>query len=306
MQNVKIGSAPISWDVVPIGGQKTSGLTFDQLLDGMAEAGYGGTELGSPPLFPDDVETLRAELEKRDLQLASSYVPLPLQEEGALDDMFEKVDGVGQKLRQFGVKEIVIAGDIAQPRLAIAGSVAPDGSQGWSDAEWKRAASALEAVAARCQERFGLKAAFHPHAGTYVETPGEVARLMEMTNPDLVGLCFDSGHYVYGGGDAVEAVTQFADRINYLHLKDVWPDKMDKVRNEGIHMFQAWQMDIFAELGRGCIDFPAFFEALRTHGYQGWLIVEQDSVGRSQRDPSWSPVESARQSRDYLRDLLQI
>lgn len=306
MLNVKIGSHPISWDVIPMGGQKTSGLTFEQLLDGMADAGYGGTELGSPPFFPEDTDTLRAELEKRGLQLASSYVSLPLQQEGALDDMFEKVDSVGQKLNQFGVKEIVIAGDIAPPRLEVAGSVASDGSDGWSDEEWQRAASALEAVAARCRVRYDLKAAFHPHAGTYVETPDEVARLMEMTNPDLVGLCFDTGHYVYGGGDAVDALKQYAGRINYFHLKDVWPEKMDRVRKERIHLFQAWQMDIFAELGRGCIDFPAFFEQLRSNGYQGWLIVEQDSVGRSQRDPSWSPIESARQSRDYLRDLLKV
>ena len=71
-------------------------------------------------------------------------------------------------------------------------------------------------------------------------------------------------------------------------------------------MLQAWSMDIFAELGRGCIDFPAFFEVLRSNGYQGWLIVEQDSVGRSQRDETWSPVESAKQSRDYLQDVFQI
>ena len=71
-------------------------------------------------------------------------------------------------------------------------------------------------------------------------------------------------------------------------------------------MRQAWAMDIFAELGQGCIDFPAFFDVLSTQDYQGWMIIEQDSVGRSQRDPDWSPVESAKQSRDYVRAALHI
>ncbi len=71
-------------------------------------------------------------------------------------------------------------------------------------------------------------------------------------------------------------------------------------------MSQAWEMDIFAELGLGCIDFPAFFDVLRSTQYQGWLVVEQDSVGRSARDNSWSPFENAKLSRDYLRDVLKI
>ena len=306
MFEVKIGSAPISWDVLSFDGSKTSGLTFSQMLDGMAEAGYDGTEIGVNGFFPANAELLRAELDRRNLQAASSYVALSLEQEGALDAMLEQVERVGERLAQFNSTEIIIAGNSTPERLEIAGSVAADGSDGWSDEEWQRAAKTLEAVATLCKERFNLKTVFHHHTGTYVETPAEVARIMDMTDPELVGLCLDTGHYHYGGGDVVEATRQYADRIWYLHIKDVWPEKLEQVRRERIHMRQAWAMDIFAELGRGAVDFPAFFDVLRTQGYQGWMIVEQDSVGRSQRDPGWSPVESARQSRDYIRDVLQV
>lgn len=306
MLNVKIGSAPISWDVLSFDGSKTSGLSFPQMLDGIAAAGYEGTEISAGGFFPAEADDLRAELEKRNLQAASSYVALPIEEEGALDSMLQQVQTVGSLLASFGVSEIIIACNTVPERLEVAGFVAADGSQGWTDAQWQRAASALETVAAHCKERFNLKTVFHHHTGTYVETPAEVERIMELTDPELVGLCFDTGHYHFGGGDVVSATKQYAERIGYLHIKDVWPDKLEKVRRERIHMRQAWAMDIFAELGRGAIDFPAFFDALRTQSYQGWMIVEQDSVGRSQRDPGWSPVESAKISRDYLRDVLQV
>lgn len=306
MFEVKIGSAPISWDVLSFDGSKTSGLTFSQMLDGIAAAGYEGTEIAVNGFFPADAESLRAALKKRNLKAASSYVALTLEEEGALEQMIEHVDRVGERLAQFKSTEIIIAGNSTPKRLEIAGSVADDGSDGWNNVEWQRAAKALETIAIRCKERFNLRTVFHHHTGTYVETPNEVARIMEMTDPELVGLCLDTGHYHYGGGDIVEATKRYTDRIWYLHIKDIWPEKLAQIRRERIHMRRAWAMDPFAELGQGCIDFPAFFDVLRSQGYQGWMIVEQDSVGRSQRDPSWSPVESARQSRDYLRDVLEV
>lgn len=306
MFEVKIGSAPISWDVLSFDGSKTSGLTFSQMLDGIAAAGYEGTEIAVNGFFPADAESLRAALKKRNLKAASSYVALTLEEEGALEQMIEHVDRVGERLAQFKSTEIIIAGNSTPKRLEIAGSVADDGSDGWNNVEWQRAAKALETIAIRCKERFNLRTVFHHHTGTYVETPNEVAQIMEMTDPALVGLCLDTGHYHYGGGDIVEATKRYADRIWYFHIKDIWPEKLAQIRRERIHMRRAWAMDPFAELGQGCIDFPAFFDVLRSQGYQGWMIVEQDSVGRSQRDPSWSPVESARQSRDYLRDVLEV
>ena len=306
MFNVTVGNAPVSWGVTSAKTEKGANLDYRRVMDEIAAAGYQGTELGPFGYYPMDAALLRAELGKRKLQLASSYVPLPLEQEGAVGSILNTVGRVGALLRVFGVKEIIIAANTTPARLEIAGSVAADGSDGWSDEEWQRAAQALTAAARLCREQCGLRVAFHHHAGTYVETPAEVARLMAMTDPELVGLCFDTGHYLYGGGDVLEAAEQYADRIWYVHLKDVWAGKLERVRRKRIHMRQAWEMDVFAELGRGCIEFPALVDILRAGGYQGWMIVEQDVVRRPGRDGAWSPLASARQSRTYLRNVLHI
>ena len=306
MFKVTVGNAPVSWGVTSAKAERGANLDYSRVMDEIAAAGYQGTELGPFGYYPMDAALLRAELGKRKLQLASSYVPLPLEQEGAVESILNTVGRVAALLRVFGVKEIIIAGNTSPARLEIAGSVAADGSDGWSSGEWQRAAKALTAAARMCREQFGLRVAFHHHAGTYVETPAEVARLMAMTDPELVGLCFDTGHYLYGGGDVLEAAEQYADRIWYVHLKDVWADKLEQVRRERIHMRQAWEMDVFAELGQGCIEFPAFVDVLRVRGYQGWMIVEQDVVRRPDREGAWSPLASAEQSRAYLRDVLHI
>ena len=306
MFNVTVGNAPVSWGVTSAQAERGANLDYRRVMDEIAAAGYEGTELGPVGYYPLDAALLRAELAQRKLQLASSYVPLPLEQEGALGTILGTVGRVGALLRVFGVKEIIIAANTSPARLEIAGSVADGGSDGWSDEEWQQAANALTAAARLCRNQCGLRVAFHHHAGTFVETPAEVARLMAMTDPELVGLCFDTGHYLYGGGDVLDAARQYADRIWYVHLKDVWAEKLARVRRERIHMRQAWAMDVFAELGQGCIDFPAFVDILRARGYQGWLIVEQDVVRRPDRESAWSPLASAKQSRAYLRDVLHI
>lgn len=306
MFNVTVGNAPVSWGVGSAKSERDDHPDFRQVMDEIAAAGYAGTELGPVGYYPLDAGLLRVELASRNLKLASSYVPLPLEHPTALSTINGIVMRVGALLRIFGVKELIIAANTTPKRLEIAGSVAEDGSDGWSDEQWQQAATSLTAAARLARDTCGMRVVFHHHAGTPVETPAEVARLMEMTDPDLVGLCFDTGHYCYGGGDVLDAARQFADRIWYVHLKDLRADTLERVRRERLHMRQAWAMDVFAELGQGCIDFPAFVDILRARSYQGWMIVEQDVVRRPDRQAPWSPLESAKQSRAYLRDVLKI
>ena len=306
MYNVTVGNAPVSWGVGSAKSEHGAHPDYRQVMDEIAAAGYAGTELGPVGYYPLDAGLLRVELASRNLKLASSYVPLPLEHPTALSTINGIVMRVGALLRIFGVKELIIAANTTPKRLEIAGSVAEDGSDGWSDEEWQQAATALTAAARHARDTCGMRVVFHHHAGTPIETPAEVARLMEMTDPELVGLCFDTGHYHYGGGDVLDAAAKFADRIWYVHLKDLRADTLERVRRERLHMRQAWAMDVFAELGQGCIDFPAFIDILRARAYQGWMIVEQDVVRRPDRQTPWSPFESAKQSRAYLRDVLKI
>jgi inosose dehydratase len=275
-------------------------------MDEIAKAGYEGTELGPYGYYPTDAMLLRKELAQRNLRLASSFVPLPLEDPTQVDRMINQVVQIASLLTQFGVGEIIIADDSDPAREKIAGNVPKDGSMSWNEPEWQQVANTVNRVARTCQDRFGMRLVFHHHVGGYVETPAEVDRLMAMTDPALVGLCFDTGHYVYGGGDVLDAGRRYAQRIWYVHLKDVWFSKLQQVRQERIDMRRAWEMGVFAELGQGGIDFPGFIDLLRSSGYQGWMIVEQDVVKDADPGKSWSPLQSAIQSRTYLREILGL
>ena len=80
------------------------------------------------------------------------------------------------------------------------------------------------ALAQRVKDETGLRTIFHHHIGTWVETPAETARLLDMTDPKLLGLCFDTGHWKFGGGDPVEGLKKHADRIWHVHFKDHEPN----------------------------------------------------------------------------------
>jgi inosose dehydratase len=143
---------------------------------------------------------------------------------------------------------------------------------------------------------FGLQALFHPHAGTWVETSVELEELLRRVPAPLLKLCWDVGHAICGGVDPIAVVREHAERIAYIHLKDVNGEVLEGVRRDGVPFDEAVRRRIFTEVGRGVLDVAGLLGALREIGYDGWLMVEQDST--------WlAPIDSARASRAYLRGM---
>ena len=171
-----------------------------------------------------------------------------------------------------------------------------------TDREWDAAVQILERIGEACSE-LGLAAAFHHHAGTFVETPKEIARLCETTDADLLGLCLDTGHYFFGGGDPVDAVLLYGTRIRHLHLKDVQLPILEAARRDGIGFLEAVRRGVFCELGKGAIELKKVIQDLTACGYSNWAIVEQDVDTRSS---DVKPFESALRSREYLRNVIGI
>lgn len=299
MTHIKVGNAPVSWGVYEA---DRPNPPFGRILDEIARAGYEGTELGPYGYLPTEPAGLARELKARRLGLGSSFVALPLEDASRRAASVEHALRVGRLLATQGVGEVILADDEDPERARIAGRVPDGGGAGWSDAQWREAAATIQAVAKALRDELGMRVVVHHHAGTFVETPAEIDRLLAATDADLVGLLLDTGHCVYGGGDPLDVLKRHGGRVRYLHLKDARDGELRHVRTSDVSMSEAWTRGVFCPLGEGVVDFPRVIETLRGNGYAGWLIVEQDVVPDAQGRLEPDPSDSARKSRSYLRD----
>ncbi len=298
--NIKVGNAPVSWGVMEVAGWGGQ-IPFGKVLDEITEAGYAGTELGPFGYFPTEPNQLKSELSSRGLQLVASFVPIPLAHPDRHDVGYQEAMKVAHLLAQTGARLIVLADEMSKARMAVSGRV-DESRDGMSDSQWEGAAQILGSIAEACRE-LGLSAVFHHHAGTFVETPKEVARLCDSIDADLLGLCLDTGHYFFGGGDPVEAVRLYGARIRHLHLKDVQLPILESARRDGIGFLEAVRHGVFCELGDGAVDLNTVIQDLSSEGYSDWAIVEQDV---DTRRADVKPFESAIRSRQYLRNVIGI
>ena len=296
---MRVGNAPVSWGVYEA---DRPNPPFGDVLDAIARAGYEGTELGPYGYLPTEPGPLGRALSARGLGLGSSFVPVPLEDESARARCVGHALQVARLLASQGVRELIVADDEDAARARIAGRVGGNGHHGWSDAQWRAATATVDALARALSDELDMRIVVHHHAGTFVETPAEVERLLGETDPRRVGLLLDTGHYVYGGGDPLDLLERHGARVSYVHLKDARGPELERVRSTDIAMDEAWRRGVFCPLGEGVVDFPRVVDALRGRGYAGWLIVEQDVVPDAQGRLRPDPFESAARSRAYLRE----
>ncbi len=307
--SIRIANAPVSWGALEFEGFSQKPLTFDVVLDEIVETGYAGTELGDWGFMPTEPAVLRDELERRGLALIGAFVPVRLRDPSTLDAGIQHALRVARLLAAVvpeGARDsgpfIVVADDNATDpeRTLHAGRITPE--MELPDDEWAGYAGRAEAVARAVLDETGLRSVFHPHSAGWVETPAETDRFLAETDPELLGIVFDTGHYLFGAGDdgpsPVEALDRWRDRIWYIHFKDNDRQVARRSRDEGWDYFQALRAGIFSELGQGGVDFPAVVRWLHDHGYDGWAVVEQDVL-----PGMGTPKESSRRNREYLASL---
>jgi len=303
MPTLRVGNAPCSWGTLEFEEAKGKQIEFGRMLDELVETGYTGTELGDWGYMPTDPAALTVELKKRGLVMLGAFVPVALKYRACHEPGITNAVKTARLLAAVATDPkpyLVLAdnnGSDAQ-RTRHAGRVTPDMSL--TVDEWKVFADGANNVAHAVLHDTGLRTVFHHHCAGYVETPQEIERLLESTDPDLLGLVFDTGHYSYGSGgaDVVEGLEQFKDRIWYIHFKDCQPEVAKQARADGLDYFEALRHGVFCELGKGCVDFPAVLRWLKAAGYDGYTLVEQDIL-----PGMGAPKESARRNREYLRSI---
>lgn len=294
--------APDSWGVLDYPGPSWN-QSYEKMLDEMVEAGYNGTELGPYGFFPTDPAVLKPQLEKRNLKLLGSFVPVVLSDSASAAIAVEQIRKVGNLLASLKAPFLVLADAQSDERNRISGRVPRDGSAGLSPAQWKNVARVVE-EAAKVSADFGLDLVFHPHVATYVETPEECERFFDITSHTGIGLCLDTGHCEFGGGDTVTEAAKFSSVLRFLHIKDVDKKILEESRRKKLNFEQAIEEKVFTIIGEGSIDFPGLFRLLDKDNYSGWMVIEQDvKFGATIIPPAESVAASLRYLRGVVREL---
>lgn len=304
MKALLVGNAPCSWGTLEHQ-DASAQIPFARMLDELVETGYTGTELGDWGYMPTDPAGLNAELAGRGLTMLGAFVPVAMKHASAHAAGVAAAVKTARLLAAVASDPppfLVLADDNGTnpERTALAGRVTA--SDGLRLAEWKIFAAGADLIARAVFDETGLRTVFHHHCAGCVETPEEIATLLELTDPQRLGLVFDTGHYSFGAGegnrDLLAALNRFKERIWYIHLKDLDPEVGRQSRAARWDYFTSLRHGIFCELGRGCVDFPALLRWLAAQNYKGYVLVEQDIL------PGMGmPKESARRNREYLRSI---
>jgi len=295
MTPIRIANAPCSYGAFELTvGRMPNVPGAEEVLAAIAAAGYEGTELG-PPGYLGGRAQLQERLERHGLALVGGYIPIRFSEPEHWD---EDLGAMSATLDLFEAA----AAPAARPVLADAGSparasrpgaAAHDRGVGLDGGGWRRLADGVARAAELARSR-GFEPTFHHHTATYVEAPWEIERLLELTD---VGLLLDTGHLTLGGGDPIQALDDWRERIDHVHVKDYRREILAAIVAERADMEEAWRRGVFCELGQGDVDLPGFFARLRTIGYEGWLVVEQDRIPAADERPSEAAEAQARNRR---------
>jgi inosose dehydratase len=293
-KKIKLGIAPIGWtndDLPELGGE----IPFEQCVSEMALAGFAGSEVGNK--YPKDPQVLGRALSLRGLTICNAWFSsfLTTKPYGEVEEAFIK-----HRDFLYAVGARVIGA--AEQGHSIQGLAKPifDEKPVFTDEEWGRLCEGLNRLGKRAAEK-GMKLTYHHHMGTGVQTAAEIDRLMEHTDPALLGLLYDTGHLVFSGEDHLKVLAKWIKRIGHVHLKDMRPAVRERAVREKWSFLTAVKEGVFTVPGDGSIDFGPIFKALKDAAYEGWWVVE------AEQDPAKAnPLEYALKARGYIREKAGI
>ncbi len=268
------GTNPIAWsndDDQTLGAD----ISLEQCLGDAGKIGFDGIEKGHK--MPTEPAALKARLDPHGLQLVSGWHSLELLAR-SVDDEKQAIQPHLDLLKAMGCKICIVC----ETSNAIHGrdDLAVNDKPNLNNGDWDKFGADVEAIAQYCADQ-GITLAYHHHMGTVVETPAEIDRFVAVTGP-ATRLLFDTGHCYFGGGDPAEVGARHMNRVSHLHAKNVRPDVMQQVRDEGLSFLEGVRRGVFTVPGdsEGVIDFIPVLKSAAEHDYEGWLVIE------AEQDPS--------------------
>ncbi|WP_144514362.1 myo-inosose-2 dehydratase [Bacillus thuringiensis] len=288
---IKLGIAPIAWtndDMPELGAENT----FEQCISEMALAGFNGSEVGNK--YPRNTVVLKKSLELRNLEIASAWFSTFLTTK-PLEETVQEFIKHRDFLHDMGAKVIVVS----EQGHSIQGLMDVPLFQNkpvFTDEEWDKLVDGLHHLGKLAQEK-GLHIVYHHHMGTGVQTTAEIEKLMDITDPNLVSLLFDTGHLVFSGEEPLYILKKYLPRIKHVHLKDIRKEVVDAVKENELSFLQAVKNGAYTVPGDGVIVFDEVFTILANSDYKGWFVVE------AEQDPALAnPFEYALKARKFIQE----
>lgn len=286
--SIVLATGPVTWGVDFA--DAPGNPPWERVLDEIAASPLSALELGPVGYLPEDRQELRRALASRGLSAVGSFVFEDLHDDRARTHVEAVTRRACRAIASAGGSILVLIDRPGPERAPTAGR--GDVAQRLDRQAWDRL-TATAAALGELARQHGLRPAFHPHAGSYVEFADEIDRLLADTELDL---CLDTGHAAYAGIVPEAAVAAYGARLAHVHLKDVRPHVLERVRDEGLDFWAAIAAGIFCPLGDGIVDIPSVVDALDSVGYRGHATIEQDRV-----PGSGSPLEDLRRSVEVVR-----
>jgi inosose dehydratase len=281
----RVAGAPISWGVCEVPGWGHQ-MAPERVLREMADLGLAATELGPDGFLPADPHQAADLLAARGMRAVGGFVPVVLFDESR-DPLPEVKRALGH-FRAAKANSLVLA--------AASGAEGYDARPVLDETQWKVLLANLDRIRDVAGEQ-GIEATLHPHVGTMVENAEEVDRVLAGST---IGLTLDTGHLLVGGADPVAITRAATDRIRHTHLKDVRIDVAERVRAGELTYTGGVRQGLYAPLGQGDVDLSAIVRTLEDAGYQGWYVMEQDTILDDEPQSGAGPVADVRAGLEFL------
>ena len=268
--NLCLGSAPDSWGVwFPEDEQQ---VPYTRFLDELARAGYEWLELGPYGYLPTDPQRLRAELDARGLKVSGGTAFGALHRPGAWDEMLAHVRRVAALTAAAGAHHLVFIPPMYRDAKTGAFTEPPE----LTHEQWAGFGRAADRLGRLLLEEYDVRLVVHPHADSHIQTQAEIERLLNESDSRYTNLCLDTGHVAYGGGDNLDLIRRFGERVGYVHIKQMDPEVLAQVAAEDLSFGEAVQRGVCVSPPAG-VPKPADVVAeLARLEAELFVIVEQD------------------------------
>jgi inosose dehydratase len=286
----RVAGAPITWGVSEVAGWGHQ-MAPERVLSEAASIGLRAMELGPPGFMPSDAASVHRVLEAHQLALVGGFLALVLHRAEQTESVLAAIALTADLLVSCGAGVLIVAADLGRGGYETGATLTRD--------DWRTLVRTLANVCAEGEHR-GVTVALHPHFGTAIATAEDVNRLLESSD---VALCVDTGHLMLGGADPAEVVRLAGSRVRHVHLKDVDARMASKVRSGKQSYRAAVAQDLYRPLGDGDVDIVRVVRLLDSDGYDGWYVLEQDTVLECEPPPGAGPVVAAERSMRFLEQL---